>query len=397
MIPSYTASQERLALGLMSGTSCDGISAALIRTSGSQMERKVEMLSHAVIPFEAEMRARIMSLYPPNHFTAEALCRTKVVLAHVFADAAQAVIDKAGVHPRDVQVIGAQCTTLYHDVPSAENNWRGGQIEIAEPAIIAERLGVPVVADLRPSDMAAGGHGAPLSAFVDYVFFHDSHLSRAVQNIGGIGNATIILAGSTLDDILSFDTGPGNLLIDATVSHLTGNCLQYDVDGKMAADGKVNRPLLDWLLTHPYLSLPLPKSTGRDTFGDAFFAQVVEKAAEFHAAGNDWVRTMTAYTAETIAGAYERYVYPLGKLDETVLTGGGTHNPTLVRLLAKRVAPVKVKTHEDFGLSSDAREAITWAILADETMLGNPSNVPHASGARHRAILGKISQPPPLE
>lgn len=395
MVQFYSPLEERLAIGLMSGTSCDGISAALIRTSGCKLARKVNLLAHVVVPFTPEMRDRIMRLYPPNQFTAEEFCRVRVMLGQVFADAALKVMQKASVDSRQVKVIGAQCTTLYHDPPGPANNGLGGQVEIAEAAIIAERTGIPVVADLRPSDMAAGGHGAPLSAYVDYVFFHHARLSRAIQNIGGIANVTVIPAGATMNEICAFDTGPGNMLIDAAVRSLTKGAMHYDVDGCIAAQGQVNEQLLSWLMSHPYLVVPPPKTTGRDTFGDAYFAEVTERAEGLHLSKEDFVRTLTAFTVEAIAWAYEQFVYPICRLDEAILTGGGVHNPVLVHLLTERLAPVKVKTHEDFGLSSDAREAITWAILADETLLGNPANVPNASGARHPVILGKISLPPP--
>jgi anhydro-N-acetylmuramic acid kinase len=381
----------------MSGTSCDGISAALIRTSGQEMERKVTLVAHEMFPFSTEMRDRIMDLYPPNQFTAEAFCRARVVLGQFFAEAVQRLLATAGVQPHEVSVVGAQGTTLYHDPPGPENQHHGGQVEIAEPAIIAERTGILTVSDLRPADMAAGGHGAPLSAYVDFLFFHDNELSRAVQNIGGIANATITHAGAGMDEIMSFDTGPGNMLIDAAVRRITDGEMQYDRDGHIAATGKVSESLLAWLLTHPYLSESPPKTTGRDTFGDAFFAEVLTRADDLSLSGEDLVRTLTAFTAETIALAYERFAYPQGKLDEVVVSGGGIHNPTLMQLMADRLAPVPVRTHADFGLSNDAREAITWAILADETLLGNPANVPHATGARHPVILGSISLPPPRE
>lgn len=395
MVRFYDPAEERLAVGLMSGTSCDGISGAIIKTSGYHLERKVELVVHRLFPFTREMRDRIMRLYPPSRIPAEELCRVRVALGLVFAQAARDLIAGAPAGAPAVKVIGAQGTTLYHDTPGPDNDFHAGQIEIAEAAIIAERTGVTTVSDYRPSDMAAGGQGAPLSAYVDYVFFHHPRLCRAVQNIGGMANVTVIHAGAALNEILSFDTGPGNVLIDAAVRHFTKGELQYDVDGRIASSGRVNSELLAWLMTHPYLQQTPPKSTGRDTFGDMFFRDILARAEEMHVTYPDLVHTMTAFTVETMSLAYERFVAPVGKLDEVILAGGGVHNPTLLRLLAARLAPVVVKTHEDFGISNDAREAITWAVLADETLLGNPSNVPHASGARHPAILGKISLPPP--
>ncbi|MCL4458887.1 MAG: anhydro-N-acetylmuramic acid kinase [Chloroflexi bacterium] len=391
----YDPSEPRLAIGLMAGTSCDGISAALIRTRGCRTAREVTLLAHEVMPFPAEVRQRIFAIYPPNTFGGEELCRLSVLLGELFAEAALRVMAKAGVERSEVKVISSQGVTIYHDPPGPSNNGQGEHVEIAEPAVIADRTGVITVADLRPSDMAAGGHGAPLSVYVDYALFRHPTLSRAIQNIGGIANVTPLRAGAEMDELMSFDTGPGNMVIDAMVRFVTQGAQTFDEDGRMATQGEVQRGLLQALMAHPYLQKAPPKTTGREDFGEHFARQVLAQAQELHLNAYDLVRTVTAFTVETIAYHYERFIYPQFSLDEVILGGGGAHNITLVQMLAERLSPVRIRRHEDYGLSGDAREAITWAILADETLLGNPANVPHASGARHKVLLGKVVFPPP--
>lgn len=263
-------------------------------------------------------------------------------------------------------------------------------MEIGEGAVVAQRTGITTVAELRAADLAVGGHGAPLSVYVDYVLFHHPTISRAVQNIGGIANVTGLTAGCELSEVSSFDTGPGNMVIDGVVRHFTGGRSQYDKDGEMAARGKVSTKLLAELMEHPYVKKVPPKTTGREDFGDQFAAAVIKRATELSLSPEDVVATVTAFTVEAMAFNYRTYLFRAKPLDEVILGGGGTHNKTLVRMLRERVAPAKVMTHADFGIPNDAREALTWAVFADEALYGIPANVPNASGAQRKVILGKI-------
>jgi anhydro-N-acetylmuramic acid kinase len=263
-------------------------------------------------------------------------------------------------------------------------------MEVGEPAIIAERTRTLVVCELRPSDIAAGGHGAPLSAFVDHALFADQVRGRAIQNIGGIANVTYLPPGATLDDILAFDTGPGNMVIDGVVQRLTDGRDAYDADGQWAARGTIHQDLLDELMRYPYIAKSVPKTTGREDFGDPFIEYVLSRAVELEVAHDDLVATVTAFTAACIHAHYERELIPRGRLNEAILYGGGAHNRTLVDMIARRLAPVRVRMHDEFGIPGDAREAVTWAMLADETLAGHAGNVPAASGARHPVVLGKI-------
>lgn len=385
--------QERLFVGLMSGTSCDGISAALVAISGRGKERKSRLLAHHELTFDTQAKEAIAGVFPPRLYSAYHYSRLQVTLARLFARAALEVINKADTKPDQVLAISMQGITLYHDPPSDCNQNQGVHVEMGDPALIAELCGIPVISDLRANDVAAGGHGAPLSAYVDYLLFSHDRFYRALQNIGGIANVTAIPPGCSLDDIICFDTGPGNMVIDGVVKRLTGGRKQFDENGEWAARGNVNRELLNKLLKHPYLARPLPKTTGREDFGEEFVDQVMAKSQELGLVADDIVATVTAYTAECMAYHYKRFLYPQGQVDEVILGGGGTRNRTLLAFIRQCLAPATIKTHEDFGIPNEAREAMTWTILADETIQGFPANVPHTSGARHPALLGRVTFP----
>lgn len=374
----------------MCGTSGDGISAALIATRGYGKDREIRLLSHCIVPYPPSLRERLFRLFPPQAFTAMDLAHVHRELGDLLAEAALEVMRLGRRQPRGVDAIAVQAPTLIHEPPRGDG--LGVHLEVGEAAILSERTGLPVVCDLRPSDMAAGGHGAPLSAFVDYVLFSHPELGRAVQNIGGIANVTYLPPGSDLPAVLAFDTGPGTMVIDGVVRSLTGGREAFDRDGRWAARGSVHAALLEELMRHPYLERRPPKTTGREEFGDPFVAQVLRRASELGVGQDDLVATVTAYTAECIALHYRRELVPLGRLDEVILYGGGAFNPVLVAMIEQRIAPCRLRMHAEFGIPGEAREAVTWAVLADEALAGHPANVPHATGARHPVLLGKVVQ-----
>lgn len=382
--------QPRLAIGLMSGTSCDGIGASLVRTKGVGFQREVEFLTYHYEPFETEFRRMLFQFYPPSSFESRELLRAHVELGERFALSVEHLLTKAGRRGDEVHVVGLHGLTIYRDPPGLDNDGHGGKFEIGEGAIVAARTGITTVSELGVADMAAGGHGAPLSAYVDYVLFRHQEISRAVQNIGGIANVTGLPAGSSISEILSFDTGPGNMVIDAIVRHFSGGREEFDRDGAMAARGRVSEQLLAELMEHPHIRKPPPKTTGREQFGDTFAARIVRRGTELGLSPDDIVATVTALTVEAISFNYRTYLFKSHPVDEVILGGGGTHNRTMVRMLRERLAPAKIHTHADYGIPDDAREALTWAVLADETLYGIPANVPNATGARREVILGKI-------
>jgi anhydro-N-acetylmuramic acid kinase len=319
------------------------------------------------------------------------ICELNFLLGEHFARAALAVIRQAGLQPRDIAAIGSHGQTIHH-LPRARTP---STLQIGEPCVIAERTGVPTVADFRVRDMAAGGQGAPLVTYVDWALQTHATRPRVLQNIGGIGNLTFLPPRARLEEVMAFDTGPGNMVMDAVVSALSSGRLRYDRNGNWAAKGKVSAKLLKDLLKHPFLKQAPPKTTGREEFGEPFVKRLLADARRLRLPAADIVCTATAFTAASIAGAYERFVYPKlsasgRKQLQVILGGGGAKNATLRRMLAARVAPGALLTQEDLGRSSAGKEALAFAILAHETLRGQPSNVPSATGARRAVVLGKI-------
>ncbi len=378
----YASKPERLVIGLMSGTSADGIDAALCRISGSGETLRAALVDSHCFPYDPDMRGAVMALFSPAAPVTE-VCRMNFVLGRAFGETARTLM--ARHHLTAVDLIASNGQTICH-LPQA-----GATLQIGEPAVICELTGAPVVADFRTRDLAAGGEGAPLVPYADWVLFRHAERTRAIQNIGGIGNVTVLPAGGSIGDVLAFDTGPGNMVIDALATLLSGGALTYDRDGAWAAQGAVDAALLQSLLEHPFLSRRPPKSTGREEFGEQFAREVLARAQG--ARPEDLLATVTAFTAESIARSYREFVSPHHRVDEVILGGGGSYNPTLRRMLEERLPGLPVRCHEDFGIRGDAKEALAFAILGNETMLGQPANVPSATRAAHPAILGKIVLP----
>jgi len=372
---------ERFAIGLMSGTSLDGIDAALVRLVGEADITLVEFIS---VPYNSEQRAKLLRLCQPGQATVEDICSMNFKLGELFAEATLELLHKAQFSAEQIAVIGSHGQTIYH-IPGEST------LQIGEPSIIAQRTGITTVADFRPADIAAGGQGAPLVPYFDQIIFGEQHASyvTAVQNIGGIGNVTVVGNGTEALPWIAFDTGPGNMIIDAVVRSVTEGTMTYDKDGQMAAQGRVDASLLETLMQDPYFSQPLPKTTGRERYGSAFTSQLLKESA---LSQQDLVATVTAFTAESIADQYRRFILPYVTIDRVVIGGGGSRNKTLLKMIQERLdCPVYV--HEDFGISSDAKEAMAFAMLADATLRRAANNVPRATGAKKPAVLGKIVLP----
>lgn len=385
---SAEAKASRFLIGLMCGTSGDGVSAALVKTSGYGVDREIELIAYSVLPYPGLLHDQLFRLFPPNRFSVDELAIVHTEFGKLLGSAALEIARQAGIPIEQVTAVVVQAPTIIHLRP--EDGKIGTHIEVGEAAIISEMTGVLVVSDLRPSDVAAGGHGAPLSVFADYVLFAHESLGRAVQNIGGIANVTFIPAGGKMSDLLSFDTGPGNMVIDGVVRILSGGAEEYDRDGVRAGRGKISEAFLSELLDMPYLKLVPPKTTGREEFGDQFVQMFMRRGRELGLSGDDLVATATALTARCIGFHYTNYLIPKSHLDEVILYGGGAHNKTLVKMLESAIAPIRVRMHDEFSIKGDAREAVTWAILGDEAIAGRAANVPATSGARHPVVLGKF-------
>lgn len=382
---------ERYLVGLMSGTSTDGVDAALVKVAGFGMEQRVELLHCLTRAFDEEMRERIFGIYPPNLTLSEEISRLNFDLGEIYAQAAIDVAAEGGIELDHLDGIGSRGLTVFHGPPELGDGRRGHRLEIGEAAVIAERTGVTVVSDYGYRDQAAYGLGGTIGSYVDYLLFHNAELGTAIQNIGGIGNVTSITPGEDPYSIISYDTGPGNVFIDFAAERATGGQQRYDVDGKLARAGKVDHELVRELNEHPYIHKPPPKSTGREVFTTDMWQDIVAKATARGLSDEDIVATMTAYTAQSILLSFQKYVFPRGQLDRVVLRGGGAYNPVIKEMLGELFDPIPVLLHEEFGIPAHAREALDWAVQAGESLLGRPNNLPNVTGAARRIVFGKFT------
>jgi anhydro-N-acetylmuramic acid kinase len=365
--------------GLMSGTSADGVDAAIIDIK----KDKVRLLAFDSFAYPAATRKNILDIGEQKLCRAGDVSTLNFEIGRVFAEAVIKLCRKNKIKLGTIDLIGSHGQTIYHNptgkIPST--------LQIGEPSIIAHRTDITTVADFRPKDMAAGGQGAPLVPFADYMLFRHNSKNRAIQNIGGIANVTFLSAGCGLQDVIAFDTGPGNMVIDRIVSIVSKGKINFDKDGKIAAGGKVNSKLLNKMLRHPYFRKRPPKTTGREMFGGKFCDLFYKKAKGKLISTQDIIATATAFTAASIARAYRKFLPTMP--DEIILCGGGAKNKQLIRLLRDNLGGTILLT-DNFGISSDAKEAVSFAILAYATIKGIENNVPGATGAKKAEILGKI-------
>jgi anhydro-N-acetylmuramic acid kinase len=368
--------------GLMSGTSADGVDVAIVDIDAG----KVRVRVFDTFPYSAQLRKCILK----QSLNVADVCHLNFVIGEVFAESLIKLCKKSKIPLGSIDLIGSHGQTIYHNPKGRRfgNKTIRSTLQIGEPSIIAQKTGIATVADFRPKDLAAGGQGAPLVPFADYFLFRDKHRNRAIQNIGGITNITYLPANCRMSDIIAFDTGPGNMLIDGLISILSKGRQNYDRAGKLAAKGIVNKAILNNMLKHPFFRKRPPKSTGREEFGrrycDEFYRKVVKKSLP----AENIMATVTAFTVVSIAQAYRRFLPQMP--DEIVLAGGGAHNTTLVEMLRQQLDECKILLSDDLGINCDAREAISFAILAYATIRGIPNNIPAATGAKQPLVLGKI-------
>ena len=367
--------------GLMSGTSLDGISAAVARFTPSEGQRyDVELLGFHVHEYSPAQRERMLAAMREG--TAREYCRLAVDFGSWLSDAAVAVLAEAGVSRKEVRAIGSHGQTIWHE--PGHSTW-----QLDAPAVIAERTGLPVVSDFRVRDVAAGGQGAPLVPIADALLFAGNEW-RALQNIGGIGNVTVVPPDGTLASVRAFDTGPGVGVLDAVV-RIVDPTLRYDVDGGLAARGRVLQPVVDQLLAEPYFRAEPPKSTGRELFDAAYVQRLIAlcRAQAADITDPDLIATATALTAQSIADAYRRFIPE--PVTETLIAGGGAKNVTLRRMIAEAVSPLQVTSFDERYFDGEAKEAVAFALLAHLHLEGLPGNVPTATGARGLRVLGMLT------
>ncbi|HWX20123.1 MAG TPA: anhydro-N-acetylmuramic acid kinase [Candidatus Binatia bacterium] len=380
---------SKLVVGLMSGTSADGIDAVVAQVFGSGRGLRARVLAHVHQAFPRHLQRHI--LHVGLHGSVAEICELNFLLGEHFARTALAAVRRAKLQPKHIAVIGSHGQTIHH-LPNARTP---STLQIGEPAVIAERTGITTVADFRVRDMAAGGQGAPLVPYADWALFTHKTKPRIVQNLGGISNLTFLPPRAKLQDVLAFDTGPGNMVIDGLVAALTSGRRTFDENGRLAAAGTVCEKLLTEMMAHPFIRRRPPKTTGREEFGEAFVRKVLASGRRRKLSYADIIATATAFTAVSIAEAYRRFVFPrltpdlLSRL-QIVLGGGGAKNPVLRHMLYERMGARELLTHEDFGIANAAKEALAFALLAHETLAGYPANVPAATGARRAVLLGKI-------
>jgi anhydro-N-acetylmuramic acid kinase len=380
-------------VGLMSGTSMDGIDAALVDIGGRPHQPTLDLVAFQTTPYPEELRERLLRLASGTPAPVTEVCRLNARLGEEFAAAALRVIRRAGVARAGVALIGSHGQTVCH-LPQAEREgrWRlRSTLQLGEPSIIAERTGIATIADFRPRDQAAGGHGAPLTPYLHDVLFRHPTRGRVVVNIGGISNLTYLKPGGIRQTILAFDSGPGNMLLDAIARERTRGRLSMDVGGRLAGRGCLCRPLLARLMAHPYLRQQPPKTTGRETFGlPAMRARFGRYWTTLSTA--DLLATATAFTAQSIAFHCERFVHRSGRrrIDDVIVGGGGSRNPVLMRHLQAALPTAWVSTMEAYGYDSRAIEAMAFALLAYEARHGRANNIPAATGASKPVVMGKL-------
>ncbi len=382
-----------LVIGMMSGTSADGIDVAVARIEGQPPGLKTELLWHVTMPMTAALRKEVLRVAEGGACTAGEISQLNFRLGEEFAAAAIAACRRFRVALPKVALIGSHGQTIFHQGRPAK--FLGGKtastLQIGEGAVIAARTGATTVSDFRTADMAAGGQGAPLVPYVDWLLYRDAKRGRVSLNLGGIGNVTLIPAGANPEAVFAFDTGPANMVIDALVAHFTKGRQRFDEDARMARAGRPFPALLEEFWRDPYLKLKPPKSTGREYYGREYVKNVLGWGKKHRAKPEDLVRAATIFAALSVVDAMKQFVLPKTTIEQMIVSGGGAHNPLIMAQLEAALAPVEVLRSSQVGIPEDAKEAYAFAVLAYETWHGRTGNLPSATGAKRGALLGKIS------
>ena len=380
-----------LAVGLMSGTSLDGVDTALCEIHGQGTNTDIRLLDFMTYEIEPELKEEIRCVIRNEKPSTDLITSLNFRIGKLFSQAVKEILNSNGLSGKDLAFVASHGQTIYH-IPKDTDRLVRSTLQIGEPAVIAYDHGVDVISNFRTMDMAAGGEGAPLVPLSELILYGEKEKTIALQNIGGIGNVTVIPKGQKEDQVFAFDTGPGNMVIDEAMKILYGR--SYDEGGETARSGQVDLKVLDALLTHPYLAMNLPKSTGREDFGELYTREIL--STWDYMKKEDLIATLTLFTARTIADSYRKFIMGKYTLDKVIIGGGGAHNKALIHHLKTLLPEVEVLTQDEIGLSSDAKEAIAFVILGNQTYHRSYGNVLGATGAREHVILGNITPNPTL-
>ena len=375
----------------MSGTSADGVDASLVEIKGKGFETEVNLIAFDTFPFSTDIRQRILELFNPENSSVDKICQMNFLIGEIFAETAIQVIKSANLEPSDVDLIGSHGQTLYHLPPKKGAKYVPSTLQIGEPAVIAYHTKTPVIADFRVADMAAGGQGAPLVSYVDFLLFRKQNKTIALQNIGGIANLTLIPANAREDQVIASDTGPGNMIIDAVTEIVTNGRQQFDLEGRIASQGCICPQLISKWMDHPFIKEAPTKTTGREDFGQHFAVQVIKDSKDNRLSNADTVATVTEFTAQTIFYYYQTFLLPYYTIEKILVSGGGIHNRTLIKRISDLFDPISIEP----APFNDAKEAIAFAVLANEAIHGHKGNLPQVTGAETSMILGKFVPAPP--
>ena len=377
-------------IGMIYGTSIDGIDAALVNINTDNKGLDIELIDFMSFDYEKEFRQKILKTTDLNKSSVKDVAQLNIGLAEKFSEAVFSLLKKSELTPAEVDLIASHGQTIYHNVEDKEGI---STLQVGSASFIAERTGITTVYNFRMRDLAAGGEGAPLVPYTDYLIYSSQNKNRVLQNIGGIANYSYLAADGEIDDVIGSDNGPGNMIIDNAVNILTNGRMDFDKDGKMAEKGDISKELLTEMMNHPFIKKQVPKSTGRADFGKEYAKKIIKKAKKMNLSKNDIISTVTSFTALAIIDSYQKYLP--SNIDEIIIGGGGSYNPYLLNKIKeykdeKLRKDIKILRQEDLGYSSEAKEAMAFAILGYQTMKGKNNNVPGATGAKRKVVLGEI-------
>mgnify|MGYP000493823381 FL=1 len=377
-----------LAVGLMSGTSLDGVDVVLCDITGKDEDTQVQQLNFKTYEIPEYLRDKIRKCCSRELVPVELICSLNFELGQLFAETVKKLCEESSVNLEDIAFIASHGQTIFH-IPKAFSDYVPSTLQIGEAAIIANECRTTVISNFRVMDMAVGGEGAPLVPYSEYLLYADKNQAVALQNIGGIGNVTFLPKKGDFTKVIAFDTGPGNMMIDAAVQKLYGK--KFDKNGEYASKGKLIPQLAEELKKHPYFALDIPKTTGREMFGEHYTYALLDNYKDYNK--DDIIFTLTWFTAYSIAYHYKKYFIHHHNLDKCIIAGGGAYNDCLINLIKRELPEIEILIQEELGYSSEAKEAIAFVILGNQTYHMRPSNVPSATGARKSVILGQITYP----